>query len=133
MTAPPIKPTCNPDSDKKIIADTPAWMAKAAKFQEDKSSNKPRAFFISGQIILVSENVPNLCAVPLSVSDVSPAAKFFLGNCDAHKVPCRFNLDRCASMNIGNILVHQWLVTKYPEIVDSYEQFDYENPFWTIF
>ena len=35
-------------------------------------------------------------------------------------------------MNTGNILVRQWLVTKYPKIVDSYEQFDDANPFRTI-
>ena len=30
-------------------------------------------------------------------------------------------------MNTGNLLVHQWLVTKYPDIVDYYEQFDDAN------
>ena len=35
-------------------------------------------------------------------------------------------------MNTGNLLVNQWLMTKYPEIVHSYEQFDDSNPFETI-
>ena len=36
-------------------------------------------------------------------------------------------------MNTGNLIVNQWLVMKYPGIVDSYEQFDGENPFRPIF
>ena len=107
-------------------------MEKAAKFHEDKSSKKPRVFFISYQVLLVSENVPNQCDMPLSVSDGLPATEFRLDDCDAHEFPCIFHIDSCASMNTGNILVHQRLVKKYPDIVDSYEQFDDANPFWSI-
>jgi hypothetical protein len=32
-------------------------------------------------------------------------------------------------MNTGNLLLHEWIMTTYPEIVCSYEQFDDENPF----
>ena len=35
-------------------------------------------------------------------------------------------------MNTGNLLFHQWLVKKYPTIVNSYEHFDDANPFWPI-
>ena len=107
-------------------------MANAAKFQEDKSLKKPRAFVISGQVLLVGENVPNRSAMPLSVSDGLPAVEFHIGGCDAHKVPCRFHLDICASMNTGNCLFNKCLVTKYPDSVDSYEQFDYANAFREI-
>ena len=113
LTAPPIKQTCKPDYEKSRIDNTPAWMAKDAKFQEDKSSNKPRTFVISSQVLLVSENVPNQRGMLLSVSDGLPVAKFRLGNCDAQKVAYIFHLDICASMNTVNLLVHQWLFTKY--------------------
>ena len=99
-------------------------MAKAAKFQEDKSLNKPHAFVIYAQVLLVSENVPNRRSMPLSVSDGLPATEFRLDDCDAHEFPCIFHIDSCASMNNVNILVHQRLVKKYPEIVDPYEYFD---------
>ena len=132
LTAALIKPTCNPDADKRRTDNTPAWVTKAAKFQEDKISNKPRAVVISARVILVGENVPNLCAMHLSVINVSAAPEFRLVDCDANEVPCRFELDRCNSMNTVNILVHQWLVTKYPAIFDSYEQFDDTKPFRKI-
>ena len=67
--------------------------------------------------------------MPLRVSDGLPAADFFLGYYDAHKFPCRFHLDSCSIMNAVNLLFHQWLVTNYPYIVDSYEHFDDANPF----
>ena len=104
-------------------------MAKAGKFQEDKSLNKPRAFVISARVLLVGENIPNRRAVPLSVSNGLLAADFRLSDCDAQKVQHIFHLDRCASMNTGNLLFHQWLVKKYPTIVNSYEHFDDANPF----
>ena len=67
--------------------------------------------------------------MPLRVSDGLPAADFFLGYYDAHKFPCIFHLDSCSIMNSVNLLFHQWLVTNYPYIVDSYEHFDDANPF----
>ena len=68
----------------------------------------------------------------LSVSNGLPAAKFRLGDCDAQEVPYRIHLDLYASINTGNLLVHQWLVMKYPDIIYSYEIFDDANPFRTI-
>ena len=38
-------------------------------------------------------------------------------------------MDTCAAMNTGNLLVHQWIMTKHPYIVCSYEQYNNENPF----
>ena len=129
LAAPPIKPTCNTDSDKSRLHNSPAWMAKPANFQEDKSSKKPRASVISARVLLISENAPNQRDMTLSVSDGLPASKLRLDDCDVHKVPCRFHLDSYDIMNTGNLLVHQWLVTKYPKIVDSYENVYDANPF----
>ena len=74
MNAPLIKPTWNPDANKRIIDNTPDWMAKAEHFQEDTSLKNPHAFVISAQFLLVEKNVPYGCAVPLIVSDGLPAA-----------------------------------------------------------
>ena len=71
-------------------------------------------------------------AIPLAVSNGSPAAEFQLRDSNEIKVTCRFNLDSCAIMDTGNLLLHQWLMTKYPEIVHCYEQFEDSNPFEPI-
>ena len=35
-------------------------------------------------------------------------------------------------MNTGSLTLHQWIITTYPAIVASYEQFDDASPFQTI-
>ena len=94
--------------------------------------NRPRAFIIYNQVILVGENVPNRRDMPLIVSDGLPASEFFLGDYDTHKFPYKFYPASCASMNTDNLLFHLWLVKKYPDIVDPYEYFDDKNPFRPI-
>ena len=68
----------------------------------------------------------------LAVSNGLPDAKFRLLDSNDNKVLCRFHLYSCAIINSGNLLVHQWLMKKYPEIVHSYEQLDNSNPFEPI-
>ena len=66
--------------------------------------------------------------MPLTVSNGLPATEFRLGDIIEAKVPCRFHLDSCAIMNTRTLLVHKWLMTKYPEIVHCYEKFNDSNP-----
>ena len=37
------------------------------------------------------------------------------------------HIDTCASMNTGNLLLHQWIITTYPECVAEYTHFDDNN------
>ena len=39
------------------------------------------------------------------------------------------NVDYCSVTNVGNIRLHQWIITTNPDIVDSYIQFNDEKPF----
>ena len=38
-------------------------------------------------------------------------------------------VDSCAAMNIGNLEIHQWIITKFPEIVAEYIEYNDTNPF----
>ena len=38
------------------------------------------------------------------------------------------HVDSCAGMNVGNLKLHQWIITTNPYIVEIYIQFDDENP-----
>jgi hypothetical protein len=40
--------------------------------------------------------------------------------------------DTCAAVCSGNLLFHQWVITSFPELVHSFEQFDDSNPFEAI-
>ena len=68
-------------------------------------------------------------AMILAVSNVLPAAEFRPGDSSETKVPCRFHMDSCASMNTGKLLFRQWLMTIYPDIFHSYEKFYDSNLF----
>ena len=35
-------------------------------------------------------------------------------------------------MDLGNLKIHQWVITAHPEIVSRYIQYDDENPFEPI-
>ena len=38
-------------------------------------------------------------------------------------------MDTYAAMNTGNLTVHKWLMTKYPELVAEYIQVNDSRPF----
>ena len=40
------------------------------------------------------------------------------------ETPFLCHLDSCAGMNTGSLLLHQWIITTFPQIVKSYQQFD---------
>ena len=51
------------------------------------------------------------------------------GSNDSDEINFRCHLDSCAAMNTGNMLLHMWLMTKYPHVVVSYEQSNDANAF----
>ena len=106
-------------------------MSNLKDFQQDYQSNNPIDFIVSACLLAINQTASNW-AIPLAVIDGLPAAEFRLKDINETKVPSRFHLDSCASMHTGNLLVHQWLMTKYPEIVHCYEQFEDSNPFEPI-
>ena len=51
------------------------------------------------------------------------------GTSDTNEEKLCNHVDSCAVMNVGNIKLHQWIITINPDIVDIYIKFDDENPF----
>ena len=70
--------------------------------------------------------------MPLSLDNDLPSALFRFGTSDDNEVPFPCHLDSCAAMNTGSLVLHQWIITNYPAIVQSYEQFDDSTPFTPI-
>ena len=62
--------------------------------------------------------------MPLSLNNGLPAAVLQFGKNKDNDVDFSCHFDSCAAMNTANLLLHQWIMTSYPHIVDSYEQFD---------
>ena len=106
-------------------------MSNLKGFQQENKSKKPRALVITASLLEISITA-SIRAMPLAVINGLPAAEFRLGDSNKTEVPCRFHLDSCSSMNTGNRLVRQWLMTKYPDTDHRYEQFDNSNLFEPI-
>ena len=70
--------------------------------------------------------------MPLSLDNDLPAAVFSFGTSIDNEVEFSCHMDSCAAMNTANLLLHQWIMTTYPDIVDSYEHFNDDNPFQPI-
>ena len=57
-----------------------------------------------------------------------PAVIYRFGKSDDQEVPFSCHLESCAAMNTYSLLLHVWIITSYPEIVHSYEQYDDDTP-----
>ena len=68
----------------------------------------------------------------LALDNCLPAAILRFGSTSHNEVTFTCHLDSCAAMNTTNLKLHQWIVTTYPTIVASFEQFDNANPFHPI-
>jgi hypothetical protein len=69
---------------------------------------------------------------PIRIDNLMPAITFDLGTPPAPSVSLVCLYDTCAAVCSGNLLFHQWVITTYPELVHSFEQFDDSNPFEAI-
>ena len=73
--------------------------------------------------------IPNMRLMPLSLDNNLSSALFRFGTYYDDEVLFPCHLDSCAAMNTNMLVLHQWIITSYPEIVQSYEQFDNNTPF----
>ena len=99
--------------------------------QKDNEPNKQRISILSGNLL---NNVasPSLRHLPLSLDNRLPAAVLRFGSSNNNALSLACHLDSCAAMHIGSLLLYQWIITTYRNIVDSYEQYDDEHLFQPI-
>jgi hypothetical protein len=69
---------------------------------------------------------------PIRINNLMPAITFDLGTPPDPSISLVCLYDTCAAVCSGNLLFHQWVITTYPELVHSFEQFDDSNPFEAI-
>ena len=70
--------------------------------------------------------------MPLTLDNDLPATVFQFGAACETEIPFSCHLDSCTAMNTGSLLLHMWIITTCPEIVESYEKFDDAVPFQPI-
>ena len=98
------------------------------KIQGDKDRKKARQWVISA-MVLNTTATPYIKPMPLDVDNGLPGIEMWYGSTDDNEVGFMCHLDTCAAMNTGNLLTHQWLMTKYPHIVSEYIQYNDSEPF----
>ena len=99
--------------------------------QDDQSRKKHRAMVVTGKI-MVNAQRSNLRHMPLDLDNGLPGIVVRLGTNDANETCIHTHIDTCAAMSTGNLLVHQWFITTYPECVAEYIQYDDADPFEPI-
>lgn len=108
------------------VDNRPAWLQK-----RDDPSKKGRLFIHSASFLQSSTTiVPR--RIPLSVENDLPAVNIRFGSTDGNDIVFACHLDSYTAMNTANSLLYMWIMTTYPDIVISYEQFNDNEGFQPI-
>lgn len=101
-------------------------------FAQDTPSKRPRAFVIRPRILQATGKPTIIREMPIECDSNLPAIVIRLGKDDNSEVPVTFNLDSCAGMSTGNLTIHHYAMTMFPDCVYSYEEYNDANPFTPI-
>jgi hypothetical protein len=97
------------------------------------STKKVRLFTVFVKIFQQSATTnPGLAPFPIHINNLMPAITVDLGHSLDAAVSLVCLYDTCAAVCSGNFLFHQWVITTYPDLVLSFEQFNDANPFEPI-
>ncbi len=138
------------NSEARTIDNTPAWMHQknAANIQcegqhspsdgppfnsftsDEPVTKKKRAFVCRIKVFKAAPATTR--PMPIECDSNLPAVVMRLGKCNDSEVPVTFNIDTCAGMNTGNLDIHKYVFTNFPECVHSYEEYNDDNPFTPI-
>jgi hypothetical protein len=111
------------------VNNDPAWMHSSnSSSRTDDRPKKPRLFVYAAKVFAAHTH-QRVRHMPLDLDNGLPSIEMRFGLDSASETCFACHVDSCAAMNTGNKLVHEWIMTTFPEIVCSYEQFDDENPF----
>jgi hypothetical protein len=132
---------------KRTVDNSPAWLAasnrqRAVKFENESTSGAPAnattehsVSDLDNPLFVITTGIYNMSAgmrrAPIKTDNQLPCVVLLF---KSKEVTARFrvHIDSCASLNVGNLGVHQWIMTTYPDIVEEYIQFDDPNAFHPI-
>ena len=122
----------------------PAWAARNSyeidkpnrkrqvDFAVDEAKRKNGRLFVFLGKVLVSTFAAKGAPMPLDVDNGLPGIEMRFGRTDDTEVTFICHVDTCAAMSTGNLQVHEWIMTTYPEIVAEYIQYNDDKPFEPI-
>ena len=106
---------------------TPRDTRRDDDIPEDSPPKRNRLYVMSAS--LLKNTVTAARHMPLDLDNGLPGILIRFGTEDKNESSFVCLVDTCAAMNTGNLKVHQWIMTQYPEIVAEYVQYDDEQPF----
>lgn len=118
------------------VDNRPAWQSREDRnnitpskpTQRDTKRKKPRIWVFTADI-MVSDTKSITPPMPLDVDNGLPGIELWFGTSSENECCFICHMDTCAAMNTGNLTVHKWVMTTYPELVAEYIQFDDQHPF----
>ena len=112
----------------RSVDNAPAW--KRHRNSDPKTDTPPTApLFVISAGIFECVATEQIRPMPLALDNGLPSIQLRFGNENDKEVSFSTHVDSCAAMNVGNLRLHHWIITTNPNIVESYIQFDDENPF----
>ena len=126
-TSPPVS---IPFSPRRDIHNCPAWMSSQSRARpgpvndggnivSDRDREKTRQWVVSA-LVLNTNTSTYTQPMPLDVDNGLLVVELWFGSNDDNEVGFMCHLDTCAAIDTGNLRVHQWLMTKHPDIVTEY-------------
>ena len=100
----------------------------------DEPNHKQGRLFVVSAGIFVSKLAQERIVrqMPLKLDNGLPGVVLRLGKDNEQSPSFLCHVDSCAAMNTGNLLLHQYIITHYPDTVAEYIQYDDKEPFEPI-
>ena len=103
---------------------------KQNDYEVDSPKGRGRIIVMTATILSHSQD--RAPPMPLTVDNKLPGCELRFGRSADDEVSFICHIDTCAAMSTGNLLLHQWIMSKYPSIVAEYIQYDDAEPFEPI-
>ena len=100
------------------------------ELKKDSSKEAPLFVISVGTFEYSSAVQPRL--MPLDINIGLLTIHIIFGTSDTNEATFCTHVNHCVVMNVGNIQLHQCIITNNPDILESCIQFDYYNPFYPI-
>ena len=137
-TAPSILRQSSPTGlGRGTRATLPAWITRKSPYgptpTADSSKKRVRLATITVKLLQhTASPSPRPKPFPIRVDNQLPTITIDLGTTTSCPVSLDCLYDTCAAVSTGNLTFHRWIITTYPELVHSYEEFDDAHPFEAI-
>ena len=101
---------------------------------EEEPDHKQGSLYVVAARIFISKLATQhaIRPMPLDLDNGLPGILMRVGLAQDNDTCFLCHVDSCAAMNTGNLLLHQYIITKHPHTVAEYIQYDDNEPFEPI-